>query len=91
MPFNFEDLKDSGALEDLKSIRRGIEKESLRIDHQFRGSYYDLKTLYRATLTTPAFWETKSRGTIVKSPVDMVVGTVRSTGFLPAYWTSFPS
>ena len=32
MPFNFEDLKDSGALEDLKSIRRGIEKESLRID-----------------------------------------------------------
>lgn len=67
------------------------KKEILRIADQFRGSNYDLKTLYRATLTTPAFWETQLRGTIVKSPVDMIVGTVRSTGFLPADWTSFPS
>ena len=32
MRFNFEDLRKSGALEDLGLIKRGIEKESLRID-----------------------------------------------------------
>ncbi len=32
MRFNFEDLRESGALEDLGLIKRGIEKESLRID-----------------------------------------------------------
>jgi len=67
------------------------KREILSIANQFRSSNYDLKTLYRATFTTPAFWETQLRGTIVKSPVDMLVGTVRSTGFLPADWTSFPS
>ena len=32
MRFNFEDLRESGALEDLGLIKRGVEKESLRID-----------------------------------------------------------
>ena len=32
MRFNFEDLRESGALEDLGLIKRGIEKESLRIN-----------------------------------------------------------
>ena len=27
----------------------------------------------------------------MKSPVDMIIGTVSSTGFLPADWTSIPS
>ena len=31
MHFSLKDLKESGALEDVKSIKRGIEKESLRI------------------------------------------------------------
>ncbi|HIB22412.1 MAG TPA: DUF1800 family protein [Rhodospirillales bacterium] len=61
------------------------------IADKFRASDYDLKTLYRAIFTTPSFWDPRIRGTIVKSPVDMIIGTVRSTGFLPADWTSIPS
>ena len=32
MHFSFGDLKESGAIEDLRFIKRGIEKESLRVD-----------------------------------------------------------
>ncbi len=34
MHLSLKDLRESGALDDLKSIKRGIEKESLRIDSQ---------------------------------------------------------
>jgi len=34
MRLSLKDLRESGALDDLKSIKRGIEKESLRIDSQ---------------------------------------------------------
>ena len=34
MHFSLKDLRESGALDDLKSVKRGIEKESLRIDYQ---------------------------------------------------------
>jgi len=34
MHLSLKDLRESGALDDLKSIKRGIEKESLRVDSQ---------------------------------------------------------
>ena len=42
MHLSLKDLGEAGALDDLKSIKRGIEKESLRIDSQ--GSISKKKT-----------------------------------------------
>ena len=42
MHLSLKDLGEAGALDDLKSIKRGIEKESLRIDPQ--GSISKKKT-----------------------------------------------
>ncbi|RKP52637.1 DUF1800 domain-containing protein [Trinickia fusca] len=45
---------------------------------RFRASGYDIKTALRALLLTDAFWDERNRGVLVKSPVEFVVGTVRS-------------
>lgn len=44
---------------------------------QFRQSGYDIKTLMRAVLNSDDFWAEQNRGTLVKSPVELVIGTVR--------------
>ncbi len=46
----------------------------------FRQSDYDVKTLLRHLLASPAFWAAENRGTIVKSPVDLLIGSARSQG-----------
>lgn len=43
----------------------------------FRSSGYDIKAALRALLTSDAFYARENRGTLVKSPVDLVVGTLR--------------
>jgi len=43
----------------------------------FRGSGYDIKTALRALLTSEAFYAAENRGALVKSPVDLVIGTMR--------------
>ena len=43
----------------------------------FRQSGYEIKALMRAMLTSEAFWSPANRGALVKSPVDIVVGTLR--------------
>lgn len=45
---------------------------------RFRASGYDIKTALRVLLLTDAFWDEHNRGVLVKSPVEFVVGTVRS-------------
>jgi len=57
----------------------------------FRASDYDIKTLLRETLSAPQFWAAENRATIIKSPVDLLVGTMRSTGMLPEWWSSIPN
>lgn len=44
---------------------------------QLRQSGYDIKQLMRTVLNSEPFWAAHNRGTLVKSPVDLVVGTVR--------------
>ncbi len=66
------------------------ESELTSISDAFRSSDFDLTVLYRATLETPAFWTQENRATVIKSPVDLVVGTIRTTGVLPADWPSLP-
>ena len=49
----------------------------------FRESRYEVKPLLRAVLTSDAFWAEENRGTLVKSPVDLVAGTLRAQGIRP--------
>ena len=57
----------------------------------FRDSDYEIPVLLRAVLTSQAFWALENRATIVKSPVDLLVGGVRSTGVLPKWWAALPN
>jgi len=56
----------------------------------FRDSGYELKELLIATLQRPEFWAEDYRGHIIKSPVDLLLGTIRSTGYVPLAWESLP-
>ena len=48
-----------------------------RIAGVFRASGYDIRVALRALLLTPAFWDARTRGTLVKSPSEFVTDTVR--------------
>ncbi len=53
-----------------------------RIARQFARSDFDIALVLRELLLTDAFWSPVNRGTLVKSPVELVVGTVRQFGVL---------
>ncbi|MCC6195935.1 MAG: DUF1800 domain-containing protein [Burkholderiales bacterium] len=57
--------------------------EVTRIAQVFRGRGYDIKAALRALLMSDAFWAADNRGTLVKSPVELVVGTVRQLEVTP--------
>jgi uncharacterized protein (DUF1800 family) len=58
-------------------------REVKRIAQAFRGSNYDIKTAMRALLLCDAFWARENRGTLVKSPIEFVVGTLRQLEVQP--------
>jgi len=47
------------------------------IAEAFRASHYDIKVALRGLFLSPAFWDPSNRGTLVKSPAEFVVGTIR--------------
>ena len=49
----------------------------------FREGRYEVKPLMRAVLTSDAFWAPANRGALVKSPVELVVGTLRTFEIKP--------
>lgn len=53
-------------------------REIQRLAEVLRRSGYDLRQTLRALLLSEPFWAPRNRGVLVKSPVDLVVGTVRS-------------
>jgi uncharacterized protein (DUF1800 family) len=57
--------------------------EVRRIARAFRASHYELKVALRGLLESPAFWARDNRGTLVKSPVELVVGTLRQLDIVP--------
>ena len=59
------------------------EAEVRRIARAFRASNYDIKVAVGALLRSPAFWAPAQRGTLVKGPVDLVVGTLRQLDLAP--------
>lgn len=44
----------------------------------FRASGYDIRTVLRAMFLSRAFWAQENKGTLTRSPVDFVIGTVRA-------------
>ena len=52
------------------------------ISNKFKESDYDLLILVSELLASQSFWEEKNRGTIIKSPIDFLVGAARSTGHI---------
>jgi uncharacterized protein (DUF1800 family) len=55
--------------------------EVRRIAQQFQLSNYEVKVALRELLLAPAFWAPETRGALIKSPVDLVVGTMRTLDF----------
>jgi len=49
----------------------------------FRDARYEMKPLLRAILSSQAFWAPENRGALIKSPVDLVVGTLRTFDIHP--------
>lgn len=54
--------------------------EIARLSDLWKANDLDLAPLLDALLLTDAFWDPSNRGRIVKSPVELVVGTSRSLG-----------
>ena len=48
-----------------------------RIADRFRASGYDIKVLLGELLLSPQFWAPENRGRLIRSPVELIVGTVR--------------
>ncbi len=52
--------------------------EIRRIAEAFRSSGYDIRRALRTLFLSKGFWAKESRGVLVKSPVDLVVGSMRT-------------
>jgi uncharacterized protein (DUF1800 family) len=51
-----------------------------RIANQFEQSGYDITVALRELLLCPQFWSADNRGSLIKSPVELIVGTMRQLG-----------
>src|SRR6185312_11785760 len=59
------------------------ETEVERWARIFRAAHYEVKPLLRAIFLSDAFWSSANRAALVKSPVDVVVGTLRTFDIHP--------
>ncbi len=57
--------------------------EVRRLAAVFRESRYDIKALLRALLVADAFWSPGHRANLIRSPVELVVGTLKTFDILP--------
>jgi len=57
-----------------------------RLAERFQDSSYNLSQLYRDVLESEAFWQTQYRGSIIKSPVDLIAGTARTLEYPKSHW-----
>lgn len=66
-----------------------ISRPDMRIIKQwaqaFRGSNYDIPTLVKAVLNSPVFWARKNRGALIKSPIELTIGTLRTLPYSSAH------
>jgi uncharacterized protein (DUF1800 family) len=59
------------------------EAEVKRMAARFRASGYDIKAALYAMLTSDSFYAPEDRGVLVKSPIDLVAGTLRQFDMRP--------
>lgn len=57
----------------------------------FRDSDYDLGVLYRSVLESESFWHDENRLSLIKSPVNLLVGTARSLEYPKKAWQQIPA
>lgn len=60
-----------------------------RVAGVFRDSRYDIRPTLHALLTSEAFYAQQNRAALIKSPVELVVGTLRQFGFTTGALTPF--
>ena len=65
------------------------EAQMKRIAARFRSSRYEIKVALQEILTSDAFYAPENRGTLIKSPIDLVVGTMRQFGMRPGETVPF--
>ena len=63
--------------------------EVKRISRMFRDNRYNIKVALRALLTSDAFYAPQNRAALIKSPVDLIVGTLRQFRFETGEVTPF--
>ena len=51
----------------------------------FRGSNYNISTLLSTVLNSPDFWAKQHRGALIKSPIDLTIGTLRALPYSSAH------
>lgn len=64
-------------------------EEVHRLARLFRNSRYDISVLMRAMLTSDAFYAQENRATLVKSPVEFVIGTLKQFEIQPSQLRPF--
>ena len=60
-----------------------------RVARRFRDSHYDIKIALHDLFTSDAFYASGNRAVLIKSPVELVVGTLRQFDMKPAEPTPF--
>ena len=60
------------------SISRPDTRITKQWAHTFKSSNYDISTLLRAVLTSKSFWDKRNRGALIKSPIELTIGTLRA-------------
>ena len=58
-------------------------KNFLEIADYFFNANYEILPLVRYILRSEEFWSPNNRGSMIKSPVELIVGTLRTLGFQP--------
>ncbi|MEN1833377.1 DUF1800 domain-containing protein [Pseudomonas lijiangensis] len=53
-------------------------QEVERLAQVLRDSDYDIRTLLQELLLSPAFWDERNRGVLLKSPLELVIGFART-------------
>ena len=57
-------------------------KEVQRLAQIFRKNHYELKPLMQELLTSTYFTDISTRGSMIKSPIELIVGTLRSFDYI---------
>ncbi len=67
------------------SISRPDQRVTKQWAQVFRGSNYNITTLIRAVFNSEAFWAKQHRGALIKSPIQLTIGTLRALPYSAAH------